>query len=296
MALLKSYPRSAAQIAAARLNGRKSRGPVTPQGKRNSSANSLRHGLYAVSPVIKGESPAAFARLLADLHATYSPSGAAEQLCVYHIAAAQWKLLRANHIEAELINRELDLLTPQTQPLPSTPPSLSRPSNPAPSTSPHSAKSTPPSRSPSNANYAISSPSRPSAPLTPWRGTVPPPLSIQTTYSKPNSSPTPRKSTTKEQHSNEQHHHRRTRRGTLPLLHPRRRIRRRRCRAGPFASPLHLHSPPTDGQIFPALFEVVHETLAAFPEAFAAVRAALDQLRADLRGYRFQPTLRTILT
>ena len=123
MSLIKSYPRSAAQLAANRLNGRKSRGPVTPEGKRNSSANSLRHGLYAVSPVIKGESPAAFARLLADLHATYSPSGAAEQLCVYHIAAAQWKLLRATQIEVELINREIDQLT-TVNPSPSLRPAL----------------------------------------------------------------------------------------------------------------------------------------------------------------------------
>ena len=47
---------------------------------------------------------------------------------------------------------------------------------------------------------------------------------------------------------------------------------------------------PTDGQIYPALLEVIHEALGAFPDAFAAVRAALDQLRADLRGYTFQPT------
>ena len=47
---------------------------------------------------------------------------------------------------------------------------------------------------------------------------------------------------------------------------------------------------PSDGEILPALFEAAHGALAAFPEAFAAVRAALDQLRADLRGYSFQPT------
>lgn len=108
MSLLKSDPRTPAQIAASRLNGRKSRGPITPLGKSHSSQNALRHGLHSASPVIKGEDPAAFHALLAEFHATYSPVGLPEELCVYHMAAAQWKLLRATNCEADLINEHME--------------------------------------------------------------------------------------------------------------------------------------------------------------------------------------------
>lgn len=109
MSLLKSYPRTPAQIAASRLNGQKSRGPVTARGKRVSSQNALRHGLSAASPIIKGEDPAAFQALLNEFHATYSPVGLPEELCVFHMAAAHWKLLRATLFEADLINEHIDL-------------------------------------------------------------------------------------------------------------------------------------------------------------------------------------------
>ena len=40
-------PRTPAQIEASRRNGRLSRGPVTDQGKRNSSRNATKHGFYS---------------------------------------------------------------------------------------------------------------------------------------------------------------------------------------------------------------------------------------------------------
>ena len=47
--------RSEKQREAARLNGAKTRGPVTPEGKRNSSLNGLRHNLCSVSLVLSNE-------------------------------------------------------------------------------------------------------------------------------------------------------------------------------------------------------------------------------------------------
>jgi hypothetical protein len=51
------------QIAASRANGAKSKGPVTPQGKRNSSRNSTRHGIFAATIVLETENTEAFPRI-----------------------------------------------------------------------------------------------------------------------------------------------------------------------------------------------------------------------------------------
>ncbi len=68
--------RSAAQIAASRANGAKSRGPVTEEGKAASSRNSLRHGLLAKMVLIEGESEAAFRQLSEALHNAFAPASA----------------------------------------------------------------------------------------------------------------------------------------------------------------------------------------------------------------------------
>ena len=51
------------RIQAARANGAKSRGPITPEGKARSSRNATTHGLLSQYVVIPGEDPAGFQRL-----------------------------------------------------------------------------------------------------------------------------------------------------------------------------------------------------------------------------------------
>jgi hypothetical protein len=68
--------RTERQIEASRANGAKSRGPVTPEGKRNSCGNALKHGL------------------LADFEHELQPETTMEYLLMQKMAAAQWRQFR----------------------------------------------------------------------------------------------------------------------------------------------------------------------------------------------------------
>jgi hypothetical protein len=86
--------RSDKQQAASRANGAKSRGPVTAAGKRQSSKNSLRHGILARTVVLETESKERFRELLSSFQATYRPKSAVEEVLVQKMAVAHWRLLR----------------------------------------------------------------------------------------------------------------------------------------------------------------------------------------------------------
>jgi hypothetical protein len=86
--------RTERQIEASRANGARSRGPVTPEGKRNSSGNALKHGLLADTIVLKGELEDRFLELLADFDRELQPETTMEHLLVQKMAAAQWRQFR----------------------------------------------------------------------------------------------------------------------------------------------------------------------------------------------------------
>lgn len=83
---------------AVRRNGRRSRGPVAPQGKAHSAAANLRHGYYSkaaqVALAALGEDPAEFRRPLDSLIHTYEPAGALEMGLVMEMARAVWRMDR----------------------------------------------------------------------------------------------------------------------------------------------------------------------------------------------------------
>jgi hypothetical protein len=94
---------STARAEASRINGARSRGPRTPEGKARSSRNALRHGLRAHKFVVVGdEAPEEFAGLEAALADELAPDGALQGLLAGRIARAAWQLERAERIEAEL--------------------------------------------------------------------------------------------------------------------------------------------------------------------------------------------------
>jgi hypothetical protein len=98
---------SALKSQTARENGAKSHGPITPEGKARSSANSRRHGLASASILMDGESAEDFQQLRADFLNQFHPQTAVETDLVDVMAIARWRLRRLLAIEAHLFDLEI---------------------------------------------------------------------------------------------------------------------------------------------------------------------------------------------
>jgi hypothetical protein len=96
------------RIQSSRANGAKSRGPVTPAGRCNSSRNNLRHGLLAECVVIEDEKTEIFDDILADLACEFNPQTEAQRGLVETMAAARWRLFRIWNIERETLLSEIE--------------------------------------------------------------------------------------------------------------------------------------------------------------------------------------------
>jgi hypothetical protein len=93
-----------AQINANRLNAQLSTGPRTPEGKAAVAQNRTAHGLTGRFAVLPCEDADAWTQLLAGYIDEYRPVTPTEHFLVTELAQAQWRLLRAGAIEAELLN------------------------------------------------------------------------------------------------------------------------------------------------------------------------------------------------
>ena len=103
----KKQPRTEAQRAASRANGAHSQGPVSPDGKLNSSQNALRHGLRAKTLVLSNEDADAFDALLADYLAEHQPETITEYDLITEMAFAKWRQYRSWITESGAINKEM---------------------------------------------------------------------------------------------------------------------------------------------------------------------------------------------
>jgi hypothetical protein len=90
-------PLTSAQLAARRQNAQKSTGPRTPEGKQNSRANALKHGLRAQT-AFRPEDEHAIERRTADFAADLGPQGPCENHLVRQIA---WASLRLERLQNE---------------------------------------------------------------------------------------------------------------------------------------------------------------------------------------------------
>jgi hypothetical protein len=98
---------SPAQALASQINGAKSRGPVTPEGRERSSQNATTHGLSGTQTVLPGESQADFDRLLAGFVSRFQPQDEIETELVNEMASARWRMRRASRLETLVLNEEI---------------------------------------------------------------------------------------------------------------------------------------------------------------------------------------------
>jgi hypothetical protein len=100
---------------ASRANGAKSRGPKSIDGKRRSSANSIRHGLLAKCVVLQNESENVFGQFFDEHLQKLNPADGIEYAMVEEMAAAAWRLRRIWKIESTLFNKAIDRSTADTE-------------------------------------------------------------------------------------------------------------------------------------------------------------------------------------
>ena len=87
--------RTLKQIEASRINGAKSGGPATPEGKQVAAQNSTKHGLCSRDVLLTNEDPNAWQATRQTFLDHWGPTCEIETLLVDELAACQWKLLRA---------------------------------------------------------------------------------------------------------------------------------------------------------------------------------------------------------
>jgi hypothetical protein len=89
---------------AARVNGARSRGPVTAEGKAISSRNATRHGLLSAIVVLENEDAKTFEGVFNMLIERFSPVDDIELSAIEELAAAHWRLRRAMAMERALLD------------------------------------------------------------------------------------------------------------------------------------------------------------------------------------------------
>jgi hypothetical protein len=94
------------QIKANRLNGAKSRGPQTREGKAVSRLNAMRFGIYSELVLVDGENESQLIELGRRLRADLAPVGEMELVLADKIVSTSWRLRRIVQAEAMLYEKE----------------------------------------------------------------------------------------------------------------------------------------------------------------------------------------------
>ena len=112
-----NQPENSLNSQAITLNSGKG-GPKTPEGKRRSSLNALKHGLTAKSPqafeIILRDCEACYREIHDNMQAYYRPADPVEKELVKRIAVCAWRLARIGQMEKRLLCRNPDPSRPST--------------------------------------------------------------------------------------------------------------------------------------------------------------------------------------
>ena len=102
--------RTEKQKEASKINGAKSNGPVTPEGKAKSARNGMRHNLNK-GPIVllSNEDPKAFIEHSYGFLDRFAPADYVERDLVNQMIAASWRLARISAIECSLTEIEMDV-------------------------------------------------------------------------------------------------------------------------------------------------------------------------------------------
>jgi hypothetical protein len=95
-------------------------GPRTEGGKRRSSKNEIKHGLFSSATLIEGESEREFESLLGGFNEAFQPIGLLEAFLVDKLASDAWRLRRvlvAERLAAERNDISLTLEWDKKEPL-----------------------------------------------------------------------------------------------------------------------------------------------------------------------------------
>ena len=99
----------------ARQNGAKSKGPITPEGRRASARSNLKHGLLSESVVLEGESIERFNALHDEIFALVEPEGPIETSLAENMIMCRWRQMRLWVLESAAVNYEMRKQAPAHQ-------------------------------------------------------------------------------------------------------------------------------------------------------------------------------------
>ncbi len=101
--------RTQAQVAASRINGARSVGPVTGEGKSRSSQNATKHGIFSGKILTAGESQEDFDQLSESITSRWNPATDEEREAVRELVLLRWRIRRCSAVEVQLLSTDENL-------------------------------------------------------------------------------------------------------------------------------------------------------------------------------------------
>src|SRR5260370_11345229 len=103
------------QSEASRINGAKSRGPKTPEGRATSSQNAIKHGISTKTLTLTNESTDLLLEMMNSYFDLFEPANQLEIDIVCDIVAARWRLRRIWCYQTAMLDLEMDIQAPAFQ-------------------------------------------------------------------------------------------------------------------------------------------------------------------------------------